>query len=185
MGMFFACSAISVVKLSLGQTMTTNRKPAGCLVGWLVKLLPGAGGGGGGAEVLPYRRKEYLLTKGERAFLAVLERALPRGGDGVRVMCQIRLADLLYVAKGTEQSQSHRNRIDRKTVDFVICDEQALRPMLVIELDDATHERADRVGRDEFVDRALAAAGLAILHVRAARGYDVETLRRAVGEAMR
>ena len=46
-----------------------------------------------------------------------------------------------------------------------------------MELDDSSHDAEDRRERDEFVDQALAAAGLAIVHVRAKRGYQLDELR--------
>jgi very-short-patch-repair endonuclease len=42
---------------------------------------------------------------------------------------------------------------------------------LVIELDDASHEEESRRDRDTFVDAALTAAGLPILHIPAKSSY--------------
>ena len=41
----------------------------------------------------------------------------------------------------------------------------------MIERDDRRHQRANRRERDAIVDDALAAAGLPILHIAAARSY--------------
>ncbi len=62
-------------------------------------------------------------------------------------------------------------------LDFVLADAVTLGPALVIELDDKTHWRADARERDAFKDTALASAGVPVLRVRAARGYDVRELR--------
>lgn len=40
-----------------------------------------------------------------------------------------------------------------------------------MELDDVTHERADRRERDAFVDGVLEAAGLPVVRVKAKAGY--------------
>jgi len=117
-----------------------------------------------GPPRLPYRRKDYLLTKAERSFLGVLEQAVL---GQPRIFAKVRLADLVWMPKGTEQRQSHFNRISSKHIDFLLCDDDAIRPLLVIELDDSSHERQDRKSRDVFVDQALAAAELPMLRVRA------------------
>ena len=62
---------------------------------------------------------------------------------------------------------------------------QASAIALAIELDDKTHLAPDRRARDLFVDRALGAAGIAILRVQAAARYDVRGLTQAVAERVR
>jgi len=56
--------------------------------------------------------------------------------------------------------------------------------MLAIELDDSSHKRAARQERDSFVDSALAAAGLPILHVPARSGYNAQELADAIQQKM-
>jgi hypothetical protein len=51
-----------------------------------------------------------------------------------------------------------------------------MQPLLGIELDDASHQRKDRQERDAFVDQVFAAAGLPLLHIKAARGYQPNEL---------
>ncbi|MCL4199372.1 MAG: DUF2726 domain-containing protein [Phycisphaerales bacterium] len=160
-------------------------RKAGCL-GFLARLL-GAGAekgerSAGRDETLPYRRKDWLLTKGEKAFYDVLCMAV--NVNRHRIFCKVRLSDLLWLPKGAHEQQPHRNRIQSKHVDFVICSADALRPLLVIELDDRSHEREDRRQRDAFVDRALGAAGLPILHVPARAAYDAAQIEAEVGRAL-
>ena len=47
-------------------------------------------------------------------------------------------------------------------------------------LDDSTHQRIERRNRDLFVDRALAADGLPILHVTARGSYVIEDIANSV-----
>ncbi len=141
--------------------------------------LPAAAGAGD--EKLPYRKKDYLLTKAERSFYEVLCRSL----DGqTSVFAKVRLLDLVWLPKGTEKAQSHRNRVQSKHVDFVVCDRAALKPILVIELDDASHDAEDRQARDLLVDRVLAGAGLPILHVRAQQAYAPAELKGQIDAAI-
>ena len=131
----------------------------------LLKLLLGKRGHAG---ALPYRRRDYLLTAAERSFYEVLCNVTE---SELHVFPKVRLADLVWMPKGTANRQAHFNRIQSKHVDFVLCDREKLAPVLVIELDDASHEEASRRDRDTFVDTALIAAGLPILHIPAKRAY--------------
>jgi len=129
------------------------------------------------AEQFPYKAKEALLTRGEIAFFAVLLQAV---SDQQLVLSMVRLADVLYIPKGTERWQSHFNRIQSKHLDFVLCDKATLRPLLAIELDDATHRQTKRRQRDDFLNQALASARLPLLRVPAAGSYAVESLREDI-----
>ncbi|WP_459557628.1 PDDEXK family nuclease [Lacunimicrobium album] len=155
--------------------MTTQ--PAGCL-GQFLRLL--GIGSGTRTEVLPYRLRDHFLTKAEFSFYSVLRSAV---GDRAVVLCKINLNDLFYVAKQNE-NQGARNRIDRKHVDFVLCDVKTMQPVVAIELDDRSHERADRRERDGFVDRVFEVAGLALVRIRAQRGYNPGELREVLGEVL-
>jgi Protein of unknown function (DUF2726) len=66
----------------------------------------------------------------------------------------------------------------------VLCDPQNFAPVLVIELDDASHERADAQDRDGFKNQALGAAQLPILRVKASRSYQVAQVRQGVDQAL-
>jgi hypothetical protein len=79
---------------------------------------------------------------------------------------------LLYLAQTTSRKvkareQSHyrtyTNKIDRKPINFLLCDPAVLRPLIAIELDDKSHQRADRRARDAFVDEVFRAARLPII----------------------
>lgn len=164
--------------------MSDRRDPKdnpGCLFGWLF----GGGGRRGGAApdaaAYPYAARHFLLSKAERSFYGVLCSVCHGRFD---VFAKVRLADLLFVERGAERRQHHQNRIQMKHVDFVLCDPEAVRPLLVIELDDASHERAARQERDEFVDRALMAAGVPILHVKVAHAYVARELDDAIQRAI-
>ena len=62
------------------------------------------------------------------------------------------------IETATEDNRSAtilRNRISLKRVDFVLVDPLTLEPQAVIDLDDRSHEREDRVKRDAFVASVL------------------------------
>ena len=135
------------------------------------------------SENLPYVLKGCLISKAERSFFGVLEQVTD--SSKYYLFPQVSLGNLVDVEKGTRPYQTHRNRVDRKSLDFVLCDRSTLSPVLAIELDDSSHDREDRQERDAFVDRVLAKAGLPLLHIRAQAAYDPKQLAASIGEAVR
>jgi hypothetical protein len=124
----------------------------------------------GGAGTLPYFSKDFLLTKGEHAFYDVLRRSLP---EGVGISMKVRLADVIGCS-GAAWKQGHGGRISQKHLDFVLASTAIL---AAVELDDKTHQRRDRQERDDFLEQAMAAAGVPLVRVPAAANYDARGLR--------
>ena len=60
---------------------------------------------------------------------------------------------------------SYFNRIKAKHTDFILCDPEDLDVLAGVELDDPSHERPERIERDEFVDGVYQAAGIPLIHV--------------------
>lgn len=129
----------------------------------------------------PFRKCQYLLSRAERAFFEALSRA---AGGRFHIFPKVRLLDLLYMPAGTQHRQSWFNRVCQKHVDFVLCDRQFVSPLLVIELDDTSHERQDRRERDQLVDAALRSAELPVLHVRAQREYVIRDVLAMIDEKL-
>jgi len=120
-----------------------------------------------------FEQRPYLLTDGEHAFLPALEQAI---GNQYRIAMKVRLGDLVSVHAEGSSFYAAFNKINRKHVDFVLCTPYPVKPVLAIELDDASHDRPDRQARDGFVDACLDNAGLPIHHVPCQQAYDVGQL---------
>lgn len=149
------------------------------IVVFVVKVvLPGLAKG---PVALPYQKEPALFTPAERAFLGVLEQAV---GDPFRVLGKVRLADVIKVSPGVTGSarQQAFNRIQSKHLDFVVCDPKDLSVQFVVELDDSSHRESRRQARDEFLDKALAAAGVPVFHFQVKRAYSVDEIRGALFE---
>lgn len=127
-------------------------------------------------EQLPYRLRDDFLSPAELSFFRVLQLAI---GDRWVISCKVNLTDLFFVPRG-EGQLSWRNRIDRKHVDFVLCDPATMHPRLGIELDDSSHQREDRQDRDLFVNEVFDAAALRLLRIPAARTYSVSDIAAAI-----
>ncbi|GEM_PF-1648936 len=89
------------------------------------------------------------LSSVEQVLYFRLCKALPQH----MVLAQVQLSRMLGVKKG-HNPQAWFNRISRMSADFVICTRDA-RVVAVIELDDASHQRAARQEADAKKDKGI------------------------------
>ncbi|MFQ5420688.1 MAG: DUF2726 domain-containing protein [Anaerolineae bacterium] len=130
---------------------------------------------------LPYRLRNDFLSPAELNFYRVLHTAV---SDWAIIFTKVNLGDLFYAQTGDRgQNQTYRNKINRKHVDFLLCDLQTVQPVIGVELDDKSHRRPDRQKRDAFVDRVFAAAGLPLVHVLVQRSYHTGELAALLHQA--
>lgn len=64
----------------------------------------------------------------------------------------------------------YRNKINRKTVDFIIVDRQ-FNVICAIELDDRSHDKYNRKKRDAFVNSLFANVGIKLLRIKMSKNY--------------
>lgn len=133
---------------------------------------------------LTFDSRDTLFTPAERSFLGVLEQALD---SRYRVFGKVRLGDIVKPAKGLSNSKrtTALNKVNQKHVDFVICSATDLAVVGVVELDDQSHGREDRAGRDVFVDQALNTAKISVARFTAKKGYAVQEVRAKLAEAFK
>jgi predicted RNA-binding Zn-ribbon protein involved in translation (DUF1610 family) len=118
---------------------------------------------------LPFKLRDDFLSNAEISFCQVLRSAV---GDRAIICPKVNLGDLFFVATGDHRkNRALANRVDRKHVDFLLCEPKTMRPILGIELDDKSHERPDRQSRDQLVDSAFKAAGLPLARFPVKSGY--------------
>lgn len=132
------------------------------------------------ADDYPYGLRDDFLSAAEISFYHVLRSTL---AADVTIVIKPRLSDILFVRQ-PHKNLAARNRIDRKHVDFLLCETATMTPRLVVELDDSSHQKQKTRERDELVDGALKAAGLPILHVRAAKSYVPQDLFARIQESI-
>jgi len=134
------------------------------------------------AEVdgFPFRLRDDFLSPAEKSFYQVVKNIL---GDQYTICPKVSLADIFYVVRPNE-NRSAFNRINRKHVDYLVCNPQTMEPEFAIELDDSSHQRSDRMERDAFVDGVFEAADLPLLHVPAKAKYNTAELRALFEQAL-
>lgn len=133
----------------------------------------GKGNGIGSLPVEP----QALMTDMERRTIGFIEAAIPTA----RVHAQVSMGALLRPKYGLDQStrQTTRNRFSSKRVDFVVEDRASGRVMLLIELDDRTHDAV----KDRERDRMTGRAGYTTVRLPASERPTAESVRRHIGNA--
>lgn len=140
----------------------------------IVNLLSGKGGKGANLHEFPYFLRDDFLSPAEQSFYLVLKHVF---SDRVLISTKVALSDL-FVVRSNDRSKfrTFTNKIDRKHVDFLLCDPKTVRPLVGIELDDKSHQRSDRKIRDEFVEMVFKAAKLPLLRFPTKRAYSTSEL---------
>lgn len=106
---------------------------------------------------------KYLLTRNEWYEYKKLKQYATE--KSLQICPKVRLLDIVEPRRGDPNYMSYMGRIKSKHVDFVICD-QDLHIKGILELDDSSHDRADRKERDELVDGILKDVGYKVIHTR-------------------
>lgn len=110
-----------------------------------------------------YTAKSLMMTRTESEFFSKLDRVVR---DRYYVFPQVHLSALLdHKVKGQDWRFAFRH-INGKSVDFVLCDRETLRPTYAIELDDLTHDQSDRRKRDIEVERIFEEANLPLVRFK-------------------
>lgn len=140
----------------------------------LVAVLKRGKGAIGG---LPVTAKP-LMTNAERRAIVHIEAALP----GTRVHAQVSMGALMKPRKGLDRSTYFRtfNRFCSKRVDFVVEDRATGRILMLIELDDATHNRRSDQDRDRLTIRA----GYTTVRLPASERPTAESVRQHIRNAL-
>ena len=116
------------------------------------------------------------LTRVEQVLYYRLVQTLPEHV----VLAQVPLSRFLRVRKGRTWMEWH-NRISQKSIDYLVC-ERDFSIVAAIELDDKSHDSANRSVADATKARALAAAQVPLVRWRATALPDVETIRAVIDD---
>ncbi|MDE7394949.1 MAG: DUF2726 domain-containing protein [Clostridiales bacterium] len=116
-----------------------------------------------------YHKKRTYITRAEWEFLQLLRSIL---GDRYEVCVQAPLVSVLE-----KESGGFRNELFR-VVDYLIVEPVSFAPLLFVELNDASHNRPERVARDEKVFSLCAAADMPIIAFTTAESHDAAFVRK-------
>ena len=127
-------------------------------------VMSGINGGTNAAGLFEKRllvRRKNFVTRVEAQTLLYIEELFPK----VRVHCQVAMSALIAPAKGLpskERLWTHR-RYGQKVVDFVLQDRASGKIIVLVELDDRTHNEA----KDRERDKITAAGGYPTIRLTA------------------
>ena len=116
-----------------------------------------------------YTKRPFVMTPAERTCYQALVGAV---GERYRIFSQVHLSTILDERIKGQLWKAALNHINRKSVDFVLCNKESLAPLLAIELDDWSHAREDRKERDREVERILTDSGLPLLRITNLEGLS-------------
>ncbi len=121
-------------------------------------------------------KPKLLLTKHEFWFYNSLKKVTEP--LGLQILAKIRLADLVDPMPNADRKEWYRDfaKVQSKHIDFAVCDN--MKVILLIELDDKSHEQSERKERDVFVNAVLSSAGYTLI-----RTYgETEPIKQALDE---
>ena len=121
-----------------------------------------------------YQRKWYLVTRSELSFFHTL---LGVVNNFYYVVPQVHLSSLLDHKAWGQSWKGALSRIQRKSVDYVICSRDELTPVCVVELDDPSHSAPDRIERDKLVESIFKEAGIPLIRIKTQEQNNLQLVR--------
>jgi len=93
-------------------------------------------------ETAQFGRKASVVTQPEgRLYRSLLLAA----ADEYTVLSKVRLWDFIWLVNEPPERKQHLSRLSCRHVDFLLCEPQTLKPLLVIELDDYSHKKPEAI----------------------------------------
>ncbi len=116
----------------------------------------------GKSEISPvgYHVRDTVMNSSEGVFFSMLVKALP---ENYYVFPKMRIADIIETEGGYGYTY-RRNKILPKHIDFLVCNSH-FKPVIAIELDGKSHNKQNRIVRDEFVDKLFEDCKIKLLRV--------------------
>lgn len=131
-----------------------------------------------------YFSKGQILTDTEVKFYNALLEAT--ADMNVVIYPVMSLKELVYVVdeKGQKNQYKYFNKINKKHIDFTLCEPKTAKILGCIELDDYTHNQEKRQERDEYVNQVLAQANIPLLRYKVYKNYDIPYLKMKIMELL-
>ena len=96
-------------------------------------------------------------------------------------MAKIRFADLVEVSAEADKKEymKYFGKIKSKHIDFILCKKDNLYPELLIELNDSSHNKEDRIKRDDFIKKIAERVGYKMVFINGTQNLE-ETIIKAL-----
>lgn len=132
-----------------------------------------------------YKPRIYLITKNELNFYKVLQEISK--DLNLVVFAQVSLYNILQTKENLDYKtkQNYFYKIANKSIDFVLADPKDCRIKLCIELDDSTHNRPNRIKRDQFINQLFKELEIDLLRYPAYNIYYKQPLKIKIQETIK
>lgn len=130
---------------------------------------------------LPFKRKEFLMNIPERRFFEELTKSIP---NNYVIFPQVVLGSIVETTAPRNEEIRWRNKINRKTIDYVIFELPYYKPAIAIEYDGKTHNYSSRIERDKEVKNILDNSGINNFHVRHSNNINFEEIKNKINELL-
>lgn len=128
-----------------------------------------------------YYAKPYVMTSRENECFKILNEIF---NSKWFVMPQVHLSALLdYRVKGQNWNAAFRH-INGKSVDFVLIGKESYKVICVIELDDSTHSKPDRMERDVEIERMFKEAKIPLARISKFESMTKPEIAKVVTDAI-
>ena len=128
-----------------------------------------------------YYAKPYIMTARENECFKMLNEIF---GAKWFVIPQVHLSALLnHKVKGQNWSAAFRH-INGKSVDFVLVGKESYKIICAIELDDSTHDRADRKERDNEIERIFNEAKIPLARINKFENMTKQEIAKVITDAI-
>jgi len=122
-----------------------------------------------------YTKKTTLLTENEKKFYNVLFEIINK--EEILIQTQVVLYEIIKTKFINDYSSF--NKIKSKSIDYVLVNKN-FEILLCIELDDYTHNKSERIQRDNFINSIFEETNIKLLRVSVKQIYDIESLRKII-----
>jgi len=119
-----------------------------------------------------YKKKFSLMNNSESALFFELRRQLP---PNYYIFPNMRLADIVESINGNG-FYKRRNKILPKHIDFIVCDPN-FKPVVAIELNGGSHNKIDRIEKDEEKRKILEGAQLPLVTIEVGDDFIESVLK--------
>ena len=116
------------------------------------------------------------MNSSERIFFETLRRAI---GDKFDIYPQVNLDKIFKTKYKSNKFEFNGAKwaIDRRSVDYLLVEKETQSPKVAIELDGSSHERPDRIERDEKVGSIFDYNGVPLVRVNVSGNFSETELR--------
>lgn len=128
---------------------------------------------------LPYTKKESLLSPAEKEVYGMLNQVFKEGN--FLVFPKVRLSDFLHVDPHISNSPEYLKRINAKSVDFLICRQGNLEPVLIIQVHEGSNAKKEQIA-ENFLEKSAKAAKIPVLALNFANLPSLPDLSRKLRE---